>query len=91
MGVLKALGWARDNRDGERLPFSGLHHGILMFPLEKSLGEGSRMGQKLQTVRATLPEGFDAGTSLVTCCGDKELSSSEGIRDSESLLVHPIL
>lgn len=97
VGVLKALGWAHDSRDGERLPFSSLHHGILLFPLEKSLGEGSRMGQELQIVQATLSEGFDSGKSMVSYCSDKELSSSEmvlyheeGIRDSESLLVHPL-
>lgn len=60
----------------DRLPFSGLHHGILLFPYN-SLGEGSRMGQELQIVQVTLSEEFDAGTSLVGCYREKEPSSSK--------------
>ncbi|KAE8022503.1 hypothetical protein FH972_008296 [Carpinus fangiana] len=46
--------WAHDNKDGEMLPFSGLQHGIILSPLEKSVRDCSRKGKELQIAWATL-------------------------------------
>jgi hypothetical protein len=51
---LRVLEWAHDNKDGERLPFSGLQHGIILSPLEKSVRDSSRKGKELQIAWATL-------------------------------------
>lgn len=43
-------------------------------------------------------KGFEAGTSLLSCCGDEKPSSTkvvpypgEEMRDCEALIVHPIV
>lgn len=52
VGVIKGLEWARANGDGERLSFSGLHHEIILSPLENSARDNSRTGKELQIVGA---------------------------------------
>ena len=54
VGVIKGLEWAHDNKAGERLPFSGLQHGIILSPLEKCVRDSSRKGKELQIAWATL-------------------------------------